>query len=45
MYGIAKLAKRTVLYPALNPNNLDVHVELLPLNTNPNTLNTNQVCN
>ena len=45
MYWIVKLAKRTVLYLALNPNNLDVHVELLTLNTDPNTLNTNQVCN
>ena len=38
-----KLAKGKVLYPALNPKNLDT--ERLSLIANPNTLNTNQACN
>ena len=36
-YEMAKLAKRTVLYPARNPINLDV--EQLTLNMNSNTSN------
>ena len=36
-YGEAELAKRMVLYPALNPKKLDV--EQLTLYTNSNTLN------
>ena len=42
-FGMVKLAKRTVPYSVLNPQNLDV--EQLTLLKNTNSLNINQACN